>query len=101
MAIAERERIAGVWGRSPSGVKGQSPRSRGRGTKLPTEAESFEAFAHLKKARKAVQTDCLSIFQPSEEQVLPSRWKECEPLSMPMGAHEGMILGHSNVMQRS
>ena len=29
------------------------------------EAESFEAFAHLQKAQKAIQGSCLSIFQPS------------------------------------
>jgi len=54
------------------------------------ESESFEAFAHLKKAQKAVQGGCMSIFQISGAQVLPSRegaqGGEC-PLPMPMGAH--------------
>ena len=34
-----------------SGVQGQSPWSGGQGGKAP-EAESFEAFAHLTKAKK-------------------------------------------------
>ena len=41
MASAEREPVTGVWGRSPSGVLGQSP---------APEAESFLAFKHPMKA---------------------------------------------------
>ena len=39
----EREPITGVWGRSPSGVQGQSPWSGGQGAK-PIEAEKLFAF---------------------------------------------------------
>jgi len=35
MASAEHEPIMGVWGRSPSGVQGQSPCSGGQGGEAP------------------------------------------------------------------
>jgi len=43
MASAEREPIRGVWGRSPSGVQGQSPWSGSQGAK-PPEAENILAL---------------------------------------------------------
>jgi len=58
------------------------------GQELRGAAESFEAFAHLKKAENAVQGGSLSIFQPSGTQVLPSVQAQASaPLHMPMGAH--------------
>jgi len=71
MASAEHKPKMGVWGQKSRLAQGESPWSGGSG-KAP-EAESFKAFAHLKKAQKAVRAGCLSIFQCSCEQVLPSR----------------------------
>ena len=56
MASAEHEIIMGVWGRNPSGVQGQSPRSEGRG--LPPEAESFLTFG---RPREVVTFESFTI----------------------------------------
>jgi len=74
MASVECKPITGSGAEPPVG-------SRGREGAKPPEAQSFEAFSHLKKAQKAVQGGCRSIFQPSggRGQVLP--------LPMSMGAH--------------
>ena len=70
----------GLVAEPPAGSRGRAP-DKGSG-----EAESFEAFPHLKKAQMAIQGGYLSIFQPSGEQVLPSRGCSA-PLPTSMGAH--------------
>jgi len=51
----------GVWGGAPAGSRGRAPHQGVRGAK-PTEAESFEAFAHLKNAK-----NLLSVCQAYNE----------------------------------
>jgi len=51
MANAEREPITGFCGRNRRRWPGAEPLVRYQEAQLP-EAESFEAFAHLKKAPK-------------------------------------------------
>jgi len=73
----------GGLGRNSQRLQGQRPWSWVRGQST-FEAESFEAFAHLKKAQKAVQGGCLSIFQYSRGgEVLPSR-RANAPMPIPM-----------------
>ena len=81
MATAEREPVTEGLGWSPQRGPGAELLIRGQRAK-PPEAESFEAFAHLHKAQKAVQGGCLSIFQPSGRQ-----GGKCLRLLMSMGAY--------------
>jgi len=64
MASTESELIRGL-GASPKRGPGAEPMVRGQGRSRLKLHESFEAFAHIKKAQKAVQSGCLPIFQPS------------------------------------
>ena len=50
---AEREPITGVWGRSPSGVQGQSPWWEGQGAK-PPEAETLAFERSMEAANSPI-----------------------------------------------
>jgi len=96
MARAEHEPITGVWGRAPSGVKGQSPWSGGA---KPPEAESIFGRWMSNGAGKFSPCICISTLGATVmiwEKFCRNPGGDVTPLAPSWGAHACCILCEIN-----